>query len=52
MHAAIDSMATLTSKNEEFVQVNSIETRIGILSCLSNTSFWSNRLKRSNEIQL
>ena len=36
MHAALDSMATLTSKDEEFVQVNSIETGIVILSCLSN----------------
>ena len=34
MHAALDSMATLRRKDEEFVQVNSIETGIDILSCL------------------
>ena len=34
MHAALDSMATLTSKDMEFVQVNSIETGIVISSCL------------------
>ena len=28
VHAALDFMATLTSKDEEFVQVNSIETGI------------------------
>ena len=32
-------MATLTSINEEFVKVNSIETGIVILSCLSNLKF-------------
>ena len=30
VHAALDSMATLTSKDEEFVKVNSIETGIVI----------------------
>ena len=34
VQAALDSMASLSSKDEEFVQVNSIETEIVILSRL------------------
>ena len=45
VHAALDSMATLTSKDEEFVQVNSIETPIVILSCLSNLKFLVNSVE-------
>ena len=45
MHAALDSMATLTSEDEEFVQVNSIETGIVILSCLSNLKILVNSVE-------
>ena len=45
VHAALDSMATLTSEDEEFVQVNSIETGIVILSCLSNLKFLVNSVE-------
>ena len=45
VHAALDSMATLTSKDEEFVQVNSIETGIVILSCLSTLKFLVNSVE-------
>ena len=45
VHAALDSMAILTSKDEEFVQVNSIETGIVILSCLSNLKFLVNSVE-------
>ena len=38
-------MATLNSKDEEFVQVNSIET--GIVVSVKLQVFWSIRLKRS-----
>ena len=42
VHAALESMATLTSKEEEFVQVNNIKTEIVILSCLSSLEFLVN----------
>ena len=45
VHAALDSMATLTSKDEEFVQVNSIETGIVILSCLPSLKFLVNSVE-------
>ena len=45
MHAALDSMATLTSKDEEFVQVNSIETGIVISSCLPSLKFLVNSVE-------
>ena len=39
VNAALESMSTLNSKEDEFVQVSNIETLIVILSCLSNLKF-------------
>ena len=45
VHAALESIATLTSKEEEFVQVNNIKTGIVILSCLTNLEFLVNSVE-------
>ena len=45
VHAALESMATVTSKEEEFVQVNNIKTGIVTLSCLSNLEFLVNSVE-------